>query len=131
MSIARSPVIAFVATTDAARARAFYEGALGLAITEDSPFALVANAGGTMLRIQKVEKLTPQPFTMLGWHVSNIEKTMTELGMKGVTFERYEFLEQDAQGVWSTPDGAKIAWFKDPDGNTLSLTQMGSAAHST
>lgn len=124
MSIARSPVVAFVATTDAPRARAFYEGALGLAITEDSPFALVANAGGTMLRIQKVQELTPQPFTALGWQVSSIEKTMSELAMKGVTFERYDFLEQDASGVWTTPDGAKVAWFKDPDGNTLSLTQM-------
>jgi catechol 2,3-dioxygenase-like lactoylglutathione lyase family enzyme len=131
MSIARSPVIAFVATTDAARARAFYEGALGLAITEDSPFALVANAGGTMLRIQKVEKFTPLPFTTLGWQVSNIEKTMKELTGKGVRFERYDFLEQDAEGVWSTPDGAKIAWFKDPDGNTLSVAQMGSTTRAT
>jgi catechol 2,3-dioxygenase-like lactoylglutathione lyase family enzyme len=122
--VARSPVIAFLATTDAPRARAFYEGTLGLAITEDTPFALVANAGGTMLRVQKVQHFTPHPFTALGWHVSSIEKTMRELEHKGIVFERYEFLEQDEKGVWTTPDGAKIAWFKDPDGNTLSLTEM-------
>jgi catechol 2,3-dioxygenase-like lactoylglutathione lyase family enzyme len=125
MSLASSTLVAFVATRDAARARSFYEGTLGLCIVSDTPFALIVDAGGTTVRIQKVQAFTPHPFTALGWTVNDLARTIAELRGRGVVFERYEFVLQDALGVWTTPDGAKVAWFKDPDGNTLSLTQVG------
>ena len=121
--LASQPVIAFVATAAPAEALRFYRDVLGLALVEDSPFALVLEAGGTMVRVQKVERLAPQPFTALGWRVDDIAATIGELVARGVRFERFGFFEQDELGVWTTPDGAKVAWFKDPDGNTLSLTQ--------
>jgi catechol 2,3-dioxygenase-like lactoylglutathione lyase family enzyme len=117
-------LVAFVATTNAARARVFYEKLLGLRFVADEPWALVFDAHATMLRIQKVEKLTPQPHTSLGWEVPDIAAILHALQEAGVRCERYDFLEQDELGIWSTPSGAKIAWFKDPDGNTLSLTQF-------
>jgi catechol 2,3-dioxygenase-like lactoylglutathione lyase family enzyme len=116
-------IVAFVATTDGARARAFYEGALGLMVKNDDAFALVLDAGGTTLRVQKVRDMKPAPYTALGWEVADIRATVAALAKKGVTFERYDHLEQDALGVWTTPSGARVAWFKDPDGNVLSLTQ--------
>lgn len=121
----KHPLVAFLATTDAARTRAFYEGVLGLRITSDDPFALVVDAHGTSLRIQKVDALTPHPFTVLGWQVSDIAELARALAERGVTFERFPGMAQDARGIWNSPSGARVAWFKDPDGNTLSLTQMG------
>jgi catechol 2,3-dioxygenase-like lactoylglutathione lyase family enzyme len=118
-----SKVIAFVATADGARAKAFYVDVLGARFVADEPHALVLDLNGTMLRVQKVQSVTPQPFTVLGWEVRGIERVMASLVGRGVAFERYGFLDQDERGVWTTPDGAKIAWFKDPDGNTLSLTE--------
>jgi len=128
VGLASSSVVAFVATRDAARARAFYENTLGLRVVTDTPFALVVDSGGTTIRIQKVDALTPQPFTALGWTVRDIARTMGALRERGVVFERYEFVPQDSLGVWTTPDGSKVAWFKDPDGNTLSLTEHGAPA---
>jgi catechol 2,3-dioxygenase-like lactoylglutathione lyase family enzyme len=123
--LTRNKVMAFVATRDGARARAFYEGALGLRVISDDDFALALDAGGTMLRVQKVAELAPHPFTALGWEVADIAATIDALGARGVVFARFPGLEQDARGVWVAPgSGARIAWFKDPDGNTLSLTQM-------
>ena len=116
--------MAFVATASAERARAFYADVLGLTLVEDSPYALVFDACGTMLRVQKVETLAAQPFTALGWDVLDLAATIDGLVARGVAFERYGFFEQDARGVWTTPDGSRVAWFKDPDGNTLSLTQL-------
>src|SRR5689334_19705776 len=127
-SLAANPIVAFIATSDAVRARAFYEDTLGLRIVSDTPFALVADANGTTLRIQKVATFKPHPFTALGWNVSDIIATMAALRARHVVFERYEFIPQDAHGVWTTPDGSKVAWFKDPDGNTLSLTELAAAA---
>lgn len=115
-------VIAFVATTDSQRSKAFYQDVLGLTLIADEPFALVFQAGETMLRIQKAQELKPQPFTSLGWRVSEIRPVIDELRAKGVKFKRYDFFEQDAFDVWTTPDGSEVAWFEDPDGNTLSLT---------
>jgi hypothetical protein len=106
-----------------AKSRASDEGVLGLTFIEDDAYACVFNAGGVQLRIQKVQKLTPQQRTMLGWSVASIEDMVTSLADKGVTMERYRFLEQDEQGVWKSRSGAKIAWLKDPDGNLLSLTE--------
>lgn len=117
-------VMAFVATTQPERAKAFYGEVLGLKLQEDSPFALVFQAGGTMLRIQKVRELSPTPFTALGWKVPDITAAVAKLSKKGVTFERYKGMPQDDAGIWTTPDGSKVCWFKDPDGNTLSLTQF-------
>jgi catechol 2,3-dioxygenase-like lactoylglutathione lyase family enzyme len=123
MSLIESPLVAFLATCDAARARAFYESTLGLRVTADTPFALVLDSRGTTIRMQKVETFTPQPFTAMGWAVADIEKTIDQLRGRGVAFERYASLPQDEAGIWTTPDGSRVAWFKDPDGNTLSLTQ--------
>jgi hypothetical protein len=81
------------------------------------------DANGTMLRIVRVGEFTPMPFTILGWEIDNIESTVTAMTDKGVQFSRYSFLEQSAAGVWTAPGGAKVAWFLDPDGNTLSLSQ--------
>ncbi len=123
--LADATPICFVATADAARARAFYVDVLGLELVEDSPFALVFDAAGTMLRVQKVEAVTPHPYTSLGWKVANMTFAVEALVERGVTFERFPGMTQDALGVWSTPSGAKVAWFKDPDGNLLSLTSDG------
>jgi catechol 2,3-dioxygenase-like lactoylglutathione lyase family enzyme len=122
--LATCEVIAFVATQDAPKARAFYEGVLGLRLVADEPFALVFDTHGTMLRIAKVPDFTPAPFTVLGWKVPDIRHAATELRKKGVEFQRYPGMDQDELGVCNSPSGAKVAWFKDPDGNTLSLTQF-------
>ncbi|MEJ0012844.1 MAG: VOC family protein [Bauldia sp.] len=124
MTLGAAPLIAFLATADAARSRAFYADTLGLRLVDDSPFALEFDVGGVMLRIQKVETLTPHPFTALGWQVGDIGAQITELAREGVVFERFAGLEQDGAGVWTSPSGARIAWFRDPDGNLLSLTEF-------
>jgi len=117
------PLVAFLPTTDFARARDFYERTLGLALTAEEHFALVYHLGGTMLRVTRVEQLDPQPFTVLGWQVGDIEAEARDLASRGVVFERYAGLDQDALGIWSAPSGSRIAWFKDPDGNVLSIGQ--------
>ena len=121
-----SKLVAFAATTDAAKARAFYEGVLGLRlVSDDAPFALVFDANGTMLRVTSVQERTPVPFTVLGWDVAAIETTVERLAAAGVEFLRYPGLnEDDRLGIWRSPSGARIAWFHDPDGNVLSLTQF-------
>jgi catechol 2,3-dioxygenase-like lactoylglutathione lyase family enzyme len=116
--------IAFAATRDGVRARSFYEGTLGLAVVSDDDFALVLDANGTMLRVQKVGDFTPHPFTALGWDVADIAATVTELAERGVSFEKFAGMNQDERGIWHAPSGAYVAWFKDLDGNTLSLTQF-------
>jgi catechol 2,3-dioxygenase-like lactoylglutathione lyase family enzyme len=123
MTIAAQPLVAFLATRDASRARAFYAGTLCLRVVADTPFALVLDAHGTEVRIQKVEAFTPHPFTALGWKVPDLARAIADLRSRGVTFERYEFMEQDPSGSWKAPDGTLVAWFKDPDGNTLSIQQ--------
>jgi len=121
--LATSPIMAFVATVNSDQSRAFYESALGLRLVSDDPFAVVFDCAGTMLRIQKVERLEPHPFTALGWQVADIETAVSDLESKGIAFEKFPFVE-DPHGIWTAPGGARIAWFKDPDGNTLSLTQF-------
>jgi catechol 2,3-dioxygenase-like lactoylglutathione lyase family enzyme len=118
------PVMAFVATAQPDEARRFYRDVLGLKLTDDDPFALTFEAGGTMLRVAIVDKLQAQPFTVLGWITPDIASTVRTLAERGVSFTRYEWMEQDAHGVWTAPGGAQVAWFKDPDGNTLSVTQL-------
>jgi catechol 2,3-dioxygenase-like lactoylglutathione lyase family enzyme len=121
--LAGDDLIAFVATGDPARARAFYGDTLGLELVEETPFAVVFSVGATMLRVTVVDAVIAAPYTVLGWAVADIAARVRELGKRGVAFERYAGLEQDELGVWRSPSGARIAWFKDPDGNTLSLTQ--------
>jgi predicted enzyme related to lactoylglutathione lyase len=115
------PLVAFVPTVDLERARAFYEGVAGLTVEEVTPFACVLRASGITLRVTRVEQLHPQPFTVLGWSVPDIRQAVEELTGRGVVFERYAGIDQDQLGVWTAPDGAQVAWFKDPDGNILSL----------
>jgi catechol 2,3-dioxygenase-like lactoylglutathione lyase family enzyme len=117
-------LIAFIATTLPDRAREFYCEVLGLPLVEDTPYALVFDANGTTLRIQKVQTLSPAGHTVLGWRVVDVHETVGVLRKQGVHFERYRGLSQDEEGIWTTPDGNKIAWFTDPDGNILSLTQL-------
>lgn len=114
---------AFVATAQPARAKKFYGEVLGLTLVSEDQFALSFDSQGVSLRVQKVEKFTPQPFTALGWRVQDIRGQIAGLSKAGVEFERYSFLEQDEQGVWTAPGGTKVAWFKDPDGNLLSLAE--------
>ncbi len=122
------PIIAFVATTDPARARKFYAKTLGLRLVSEDAFALVFDAAGTMVRVAVVQALQPAAYTVLGWIVPDIGRAIVSLARKGVTFRRYNGLEQDERGIWLSPSGAKIAWFEDPDGNTLSVTQFKRAA---
>ena len=119
-----SKLIAFAATGDAARAKVFYEQTLGLRLVADEPFAVIFDAGGVMLRLQKVGELPRIDYTVLGWEIADLRSVMAELKQRGVIFQRYAQLRQDEEGVWTAPGGAKIAWFKDPDGNVLSLTQF-------
>lgn len=121
--LGQAPIMAFLATLDPARARRFYADVLGLRLMSEDPYALVFDAAGTSLRLQKVDELGPRAFTQLGWRVADIEAAVDALAARGVQFQRYHGMEQDARGLWRTPGGARVAWFKDPDGNTLSLTQ--------
>ena len=125
--LGKATITAFVATANPARSKRFYRDTLGLPLVTDDQFAIAFNCNGVQLRVQKVEKVKPHPFTALGWHVPNVRRALTGLAKRGVTFERYSFLDQDDLGVWQAPSGAKVAWFKDPDGNLLSLTQGGAA----
>jgi catechol 2,3-dioxygenase-like lactoylglutathione lyase family enzyme len=118
-------IMAFAPTLDANKARPFYEGVLGLHVLSQDNFALALDANGIMLRVTNVPpSFKPQPFTILGWQVPEIAKSVSDLKEKGVRFEMYGMPTQDADGIWTAPGGAKVAWFKDPDGNLLSLTQL-------
>jgi catechol 2,3-dioxygenase-like lactoylglutathione lyase family enzyme len=117
-------IVAFVPTQDFEKARAFYVGVLGLRFVKDDGFALVLDANGIKVRVAKAQ-FTPTPFTILGWQVTDIEKVAEELQQKGVQLERFGFFEQDKLGIWTAPSGDKVAWFKDPDGNILSVSQHG------
>ena len=118
-----NPVL-FLATANAERARAFYESALGLAFVADEPPALVFRVGDRTLRIQKVDRVLAVPYTALGWAVSDIRQTVRDLCSAGISFQRYPGMNQDGDGIWRAPSGAMIAWFQDPDGHVLSLTQF-------
>jgi catechol 2,3-dioxygenase-like lactoylglutathione lyase family enzyme len=117
-------VIAFVASADLGQARAFYEQVLGLRLTEQTDFACVFDGNGTMLRVTAVAEVARPGYTVLGWRVADIAATVRALTERGVLFLRYDGMGQDEDGVWTTPGGDKVAWFADPDGNVLSLTQF-------
>ena len=118
------PIVAFVATTHPKRAKAFYGKTLGLRLLSEDGFALAFDAGGTMLRVAIVKTLQPAGYTVLGWIVPDIAKAIRALVRRGVTFQRYEWMQQDELGIWASPSGARVAWFTDPNGNTLSLTEL-------
>ena len=118
-------IMTFSATTDAARAKAFYRDQLGLRLVSEDGFALVFDAAGTILRVQRVKEVRQAQYTALGWQVPDIAAKVEELEKVGVKFERYGIPGQDEKGIWTAPGGAaKVAWFKDPDGNILSLTEF-------
>ena len=120
--LADAAFIGFIPVRDLVIARAFYEGTLGLRVVDDTPFALVLDAGGTMLRVTPAPEPTARPFTIAGWQVPDIGAAVRALADRGVQFTRYDGMAQDELGIWTTPGGDRVAWFSDPDGNTLSLT---------
>ncbi len=117
-------LVGFVAITDGVRAKVFYEEKLGLTFVSEDPFAVVFDSNGNMIRLTKTKESQPPPFTVLGWQVPDIAAAVKRLQAAGVVFERYgESMQQDELGIWTAPGGTKVAWFKDPDGNTLSVSQ--------
>jgi catechol 2,3-dioxygenase-like lactoylglutathione lyase family enzyme len=121
-------IVAFAATTDLERAHAFYAEVLGLRRVDATQFANVYDAGGTTLRVTRVDRVADAPYTVLGWTVPDMEAATEQLTARGVAFERIRGVEQDEAGVWTAPSGARIAWFRDPDRNLLSLTEPAAAA---
>jgi len=115
---------AFVPTVKPAEAKTFYRDILGLKLLSEDNYALEFDANGTLLRVIIVPELKPHAFTVLGWNVEDISSTIKSLNRKEIFCENYEFLQQDSLGIWTSPNGSKVAWFKDPDGNILSLTEL-------
>lgn len=122
--LASAKLMAFAPSTDMKKARAFFEGVLGLRFLSEDSFAAVFDARGTMLRVASVPALQPAPYTIVGWTVPKIERYVEKLTARGVTFMRYPGMNQDRLGIWTSPSKAKVAWFQDPDGNVLSLTEF-------
>jgi catechol 2,3-dioxygenase-like lactoylglutathione lyase family enzyme len=121
--LANATLKAFVPTVKPDKARIFYSNVLGFKPLSEDDYALEFDAGGTLLRVIIVPELQPHAFTILGWNVADIAATIRQLNAKGVYCEKYDFMDQDELGIWNSPGGSKVAWFKDPDGNVLSLTQ--------
>jgi catechol 2,3-dioxygenase-like lactoylglutathione lyase family enzyme len=117
-------LVAFIPSLDLGKARPFYEEQLGLRLVSEDSFALVFDANGTTVRVAKVSELRPAQYTILGWEVSNVDYVVQELQKKGISLEKYNLPQQDGRGIWTAPSGAKVAWFKDPDGNVLSVSQL-------
>jgi catechol 2,3-dioxygenase-like lactoylglutathione lyase family enzyme len=122
--LASAIVIGFIPTKDFRRAKTFFGQKLGLRFVAQDKFALVFESSGTMIRVVKVGEFQAAGFTILGWIVANIAKNVRELEARGIGFERYPWMKQDDLGIWTAPSGTKIAWFKDPDGNLLSLSSQ-------
>lgn len=117
-------LVGFIPTRDGDAARVFYETKVGLHFISEDQFAVVFQSGENMIRISRTGSFTPAPFTILGWQSSDIEQDVRDMSARGVVFERYDYMgPQDELGIWTTPGGDKVAWFKDPDGNTLSISQ--------
>jgi catechol 2,3-dioxygenase-like lactoylglutathione lyase family enzyme len=121
--LAKEKLEAFLATTDAGRARAFFEGVLGLTFVEDNEHLVMFETDSARLNLQKTEVVKPPFGTAVGWQVKDLRGTIRGLMDRGVTFERYENMAQDDLAIWSPAPGTGVAWFKDPDGNLLSLSQ--------
>ena len=122
--LASNQIIAFVGTREPGRAKAFYRDTLGLRLVHEDPFALVFDVNGTMLRVSIAPEVTPAKYTVLGWQVPDIKETARALEKAGVKLERFPGMSQDELGIWKAPGGARVAWFKDPEGNTLSVTEF-------
>ncbi len=117
-------IVGFITIVDVVRAKEFYGLTLGLhLVSEEPPYALVFEANGIMLRLVMGKERPPIRGTVLGWQVPDVSAAVRELEQAGISFERYDYMKQDAQGIWTTPTGAKVAWFKDPDGNLLSIAE--------
>jgi catechol 2,3-dioxygenase-like lactoylglutathione lyase family enzyme len=121
--LASGKLVGFIPTTDYDSARAFYEGKLGFTFLSLDQFALVMTVGGHMIRIAKMPNFTPLQGTILGWEVADITGVVNWLKDRGVSPEKYPFVQDRELGIWTTPNGDKVAWFKDPDGNVLSVSQ--------
>ena len=121
--LADADLVAFAASTDLAAAEAFYGGVLGLALVDSTPFARVFDAHGTQLRVTRVDAVAGAAYTVLGWRVEDLDAVVAALRSRGIEPRRYEGMEQDGSGAWTAPGGSRIAWFPDPDGNTLSFQQ--------
>ena len=115
-------VVGFIPTKDFPRAKSFYTGKLGLRFVAEDDFAMVFETGGTTIRVVKVKDFEPAGFTILGWAVGDIQESVASLSERGIVFERYPWMKQDASGIWTAPGGARVVWFKDPDGNVLSVS---------
>ena len=115
---------AFVPTTKPDEAKVFYKDILGLKLLSEDGYALEFEANGILVRISIVPELKPHAFTILGWNVPDISSTIKSLNEKGVECKKYDFMEQGSLGIWTSPNGSKVAWFNDPDGNVLSLTEI-------
>jgi catechol 2,3-dioxygenase-like lactoylglutathione lyase family enzyme len=126
MMLASGKMVGFVPTKDYDQARAFYEGKLEFEFVSLDQYALVMSVGGHRIRIAKVPNFTPLQGTILGWEVKNIETVVIWLRDRGVPPEKYPFVQDRELGIWTTPNGDKVAWFKDPDGNVLSVSQHSS-----
>jgi len=124
--LAAGKIVGFVPTKDYDQARAFYEGKLGFEFVSLDQFALVMRAGDHKIRIAKVPNFTPLQGTILGWEVDNIEAVASWLRERGVATEKFPFVQDRELGIWTTPEGDKVAWFKDPDSNVLSVAQHSS-----
>ena len=120
--LASATIVGFIPTKDFRRAKTFYATKLGLRFLARDEFALVFESGGTTIRVVRVGEFKAADFTILGWRVAEVAESVRKLGRRGIVFERYAWLKQDALGIWTAPGGTKIAWFKDPDGNVLSLS---------
>jgi catechol 2,3-dioxygenase-like lactoylglutathione lyase family enzyme len=116
------PLVGFLATSDSAKARAFFEGALGLTFAGEDERHVAFRWPTGRLRLNKTDKVAPPHGTALGWVVPDVRAAVRELAARGVMIERFEGMTQDELGVWSPEPGADVAWFKDPDGNLLSLS---------
>jgi catechol 2,3-dioxygenase-like lactoylglutathione lyase family enzyme len=116
-------LVAFVSTTNADHARAFYRDKLGLRLVSEDGFALVFDSGGAPLRVALAKEIKPAQYTVLGWDVKDLRATVLQLKKAGVNCEIFGFFKQDDLGIWTAPNGDQVAWFKDPDGNTLGIAQ--------
>ncbi|HKN76388.1 MAG TPA: VOC family protein [Candidatus Acidoferrum sp.] len=121
--LAAAKMAGFLLTKDYDKARAFYEGNLGFEFVSLDQFALVMQAGKSMIRISKVPTFTALQSTVLGWQVDDIEAIVDWLVKRGVVFEKYPFVQDKERGIWTAPGGSKVAWFKDPDGNVLGVSE--------
>jgi catechol 2,3-dioxygenase-like lactoylglutathione lyase family enzyme len=119
----QASIAAFLGATDLPRARAFFEGLLGLSVVSLDGFALVLRGANGLIRVTQVERAARAPYTVLGWDVPDIESSVAALSERGLVFTRYPGMAQDDLGIWTAPSGSRIAWFKDPDENVLSLAQ--------